>query len=147
MQYEKSTTDLLYVLNKTSLDDLDNFLDQNNGNSISDFFSEYLHSHNLTPARIAKTCQGFIAKSYVYSLVNGEKTNPDRDKAILICLAAEMNLKETRRVLELFNLRPLYPKDDRDAIIAICINNKVFDVSDINERLFDYGLKTFDVAD
>ena len=55
--------------------------------------------------------------------------------------------KETRRVLELFNLRPLYPKDDRDAIIAICINNKVFDVSDINERLFDYGLKTFDVAD
>ena len=129
MQYEKSTTDLLYVLNKTSLDDLDNFLDQNNGNSISDFFSEYLRSHNLTPARIAKTCQGFIAKSYVYSL------------------AAEMNLKETRRVLELFNLRPLYPKDDRDAIIAICINNKVFDVSDINERLFDYGLKTFDVAD
>jgi hypothetical protein len=97
----------------------------------------------MKTADILKNCQGYISKSYVYDLINGKKLKPSRDNVLLICLASHMNLKVTRRTLELFNHRNLYPKDKRDAIIAICINNKIYDIASVNDKLFEYGEKTF----
>ena len=100
-------------------------------------------SHDIKACDIVKECQGYISKSYIYDILSGKKLNPSRDNVILICLAAHMDLKMTRRTLEVFNHRPLYPKDPRDAIIAICINNKVFDIASINDRLFEHDKKLF----
>lgn len=143
---EKSTTSLLNILNQTPLQDIDAFLADNQyENSVNKHFSEYFYKNDIKSSDIVKRCQGYISKSYIYDLINGKKNNPSRDNVILICLAAHMNLKETRRTLELFNHRALYPKDARDAIIAICINNKVYDIANINDRLFEHEEKIFSV--
>ncbi len=137
---EESTTGLLNILNNTDIEALDDFIDEHGHSvSIGEFFSGYLYSHNIKSSDIVKKCQGYISKSYIYDLLNGKKTNPSRDNVILLCLAADMDFKHTRRTLEIFGHRSLYPKDSRDAIIAICINNKIFNIEEINDRLFEHG--------
>ncbi len=139
-----STTSLLNILNQTHIDDLDEFLaDHQFSNSASEHFSKYFSTHDIKASAIVKECQGYISKSYIYDILSGKKTNPSRDNVILICLAAHMDLKMTKRTLEIFGHRPLYPKDNRDAIIAICINNKVYDIANINDRLFEHEEKLF----
>lgn len=51
-----------------------------------------------------------------------------------------MNWKETRRTLELFQLREIYVKDPRDIIIATAINQEQFDIDQINDKLAAHGL-------
>lgn len=58
----------------------------------------------------------------------------------MLCLAAHMNWKETRRTLELFQLREIYVKDPRDIIIATAINQEQFDIDQINDKLAAHGL-------
>ncbi len=137
----KSTTSRLNILKGTKINDIDDYL-SDNGHLIkaSDYFSDYLYKKNIKASDIVKKCQGYISKSYIYDLLNGKKVNPSRDNVILICLASNMNLKETRRTLELFGHRNLYPKDNRDALIAIFINNNIFDIPIINDSLFEHQL-------
>ena len=75
------------------------------------------------------------------------KTNPSRDVLLILCIAAKMDRKSTRRMLEVYGHRDLYVKDTRDIIIATYINNKNFDIDAINEELYRYGLATlFSIA-
>ena len=109
--------------------------------SIHDYFNDYFATHSITSSEIASRCKGLISKSYLYDLLNGQKTQPSRDMILILCLAAHMNRKETRRTLELFQLRELYVKDPRDIIIATAINQEQFDIDQINDKLAAYGLK------
>ena len=141
---KQSTTSLLARLNQVSLKEIDTFIAGCEKKlSTEAYFSDFFASHEIKPSTIVKACQGYISKSYLYDLLGGKKNNPSRDNVLLICLGAHMNFKETRRTLELFHHRPLYPKETRDAIIAICINNEIFDIAVINDRLFEHGEKLF----
>lgn len=141
--HNDSTTSKLNILNSVNINDIDDYLSEHISDiTIGDYFSQCINHNIIKPADIVRKCQGYISKSYIYALINGEKSNPSRDVVILICLAGNMNLKQTRRTLELFHHRPLYPKDSRDAIIAICINNETFDIAAVNDCLFEHGLET-----
>ena len=84
--------------------------------------------------------RGLISKSYVYDILGGVKTNPSRDIVLILCIAAGMDRKLVRRVLENYGHRDLYVKDTRDIIIATYINNKEYDIDRINDELFQYHL-------
>lgn len=141
---EKSTTSLLGTLQNTSIDNIGEYIaNLDNTLSYSEYFSRYFAENNLTTADIVKYCDGIISRSYVYEIINGQKTKPSRDNVILICLASHMDLKNTRRTLEIYNHRPLYPKDERDAVVGIFINNGNFDINAINDRLYELQLPLF----
>lgn len=141
---EKSTTSLLGTLQNTSIDNIGEYIaNLDNTISYSEYFSRYFAENNLTTADIARYCDGIISRSYVYEIINGQKTKPSRDNVILICLASHMDLKTTRRTLEIYNHRPLYPKDERDAVVGIFINNGNFDINAINDRLYELQLPLF----
>ena len=80
--------------------------------------------------------RGLISKSYVYDILGGVKTNPSRDIVLILCIAAGMDRKLVRRVLENYGHRDLYVKDTRD------INNQIYDLDRLNDELFRYGLAT-----
>ena len=82
--------------------------------------------------------RGLISKSYVYDILGGVKTNPSRDIVLILCIAAGMDRKLVRRVLENYGHRDLYVKDTRDIIIATYI----YDLDRLNDELFRYGLAT-----
>lgn len=140
---EKPTTELLNILNHTGTDEMDNFIENYGKTDMNHaIFSEYMAQQNMTASAIVKGCRGLISKSYVYDILGGVKTNPSRDIVLILCIAAGMDRKLVRRVLENYGHRDLYVKDTRDIIIATYINNQIYDLDWINDELFRYGLAT-----
>lgn len=138
---EKSTTELLDILNQMDKSQMDSYISQYGSTKPNtSIFSEYMADHGISTASVVKICEGHISKSYIYDILNGVKTQPSRDIALILCIATKMSRKMVRRVLETYNHRDLYAKDTRDIIIATHINNKEFDIDVINDALFQYQL-------
>ncbi|MGN0151318.1 MAG: hypothetical protein ACI39Q_02485 [Wujia sp.] len=138
---EKSTTELLDILDHTSRENMETYIERyGSASSHINIFSEYMAENNISASTIVQNCSGMISKSYVYDLLSGAKTKPSRDIVLILCIAAGMNRKMTRRVLETYHHRDLYAKDTRDIIIATYINNKIFDLDQINDELDKYDL-------
>lgn len=78
-----------------------------------------------------------IEKSYYYQIMK-ETRSPGRDKILRLSIAAGLTLRETTRALELCGMAPLYPKNRRDIIITVAINQKA-SVMDTNLLLDKYG--------
>lgn len=140
---EESTTGLQNILNETGLSQLHQYIDKHaHSTSKTDIFSEYIaEKKDISVSQIIANCQGLISKSYAYDILAGKKTHPSRDMLLILCVAAHMNRKLVRRVLEIYNHRDLYAKDTRDIIIATYINNHNYDLNQINEKLVEYNLK------
>lgn len=138
---EKPTTELLHILNQTPRDHMEEYISQYGSTQMNtSIFSEYMADHNISAAAIVRHCSGLISKSYVYELLSGTKLHPSRDIILILCIAAQMDRKMTRRVLETYHHRDLYAKDTRDIIIATYINTKTFDLNLINDELDKYQL-------
>ncbi len=86
-----------------------------------------------------------ISRNYIYNILSGERSNPGRDKVIAICIGLGASFTQINRALELLKLSPFYPKDERDARIAIAVNQGVKDVTDVNLMLERNGLDPLDV--
>lgn len=140
---EESTTELLNILNKLDQTELDQYIQQYGHTETNVFiFSEYIAKHHLSVATIVRNSKGLISKSYIYDILSGTKKNPSRDILLILCIAANMDRKSTRRILEVYGQRDLYAKDTRDIIIATYINNKNFNLDLINEELYRHNLPT-----
>lgn len=134
------TSDLEKMLENMSIEDYEKFQKGvfiRTYHSISDYFNEYMATHQLTLAQVIKKSQ--VPRNYAYAILNGHKTNPTRDRIIALALAMEMDLEATNNALKICNAGVLYPKVTRDALISICIHRKVFDVNEINEILTEHG--------
>ena len=106
---------------------------------ITDYLNKYVGAHGLVLSDVIK--DSLISSDYAYQLFNGHKTRPSRERLIPVCLAMHMDLDETNRALKLCKAGTLYSKDPRDAVIIVCINNKTFNVMDVNEMLSENGFE------
>ena len=86
-----------------------------------------------------------ISRNYIYNILSGKRTNPSRDKVIAICIGLGASFSQTNKALELVKQSALYPRDERDARIAIAINQCVQNVTEVNIMLEKNGLKPLDV--
>ena len=68
-----------------------------------------------------------------------EKHTRDRDLIIRLCVAGHFSWNEMNRALKLYGLSKLYSKDPRDACIIVAINNRVFDLYQIDTMLENRG--------
>lgn len=109
-----------------------------NYSNFSDLLHDYLFTHpELLIKDIISSCG--LEGNYARQIINGTK-NGSKYKVLSICLAAKMTLKEIQRSLKLSGNSPLYPKEERDAAIIICINNNCYNIMKINEFLNEKGL-------
>lgn len=137
----ESTTELLKILKNTTPDKMTEFIDTHSlPLPNKNIFSEYISKHDISASEIYHNCQGLISKSYVYDILSGKKEHPSRDVLLILCIAAHMDRKMTRRVLENYQHRDLYAKDTKDIIIATHINNKEYNINIINEELNKYNI-------
>ena len=138
---EDSTTrnlgDILSKIDKTS--EMEKYFDNpkvtDSYNSFSDYFRSLATSKELSDSELI--LKSGIEKSYYYQIMKGTR-NPGRDKVLRICIAAGLSNRETTRALELSGNAPLYPKNRRDIIITVGINQHA-SVDDINILLDKYS--------
>ena len=86
-----------------------------------------------------------VSRNYIYNILSGERPNPSRDKVIAICIGLRASFAQINRALELVKHSALYPRDERDARIAIAVNQGVKTVTEVNLMLEKNKLKPLDV--
>ena len=82
-----------------------------------------------------------VTESYGNKIFTMEKHTKDRDLIIRFCIAGHFNWDETNRALKLYGLNELYAKDPRDAVMIVAINNRIYNLYDIDEMLLEHGLE------
>ncbi|MGL4484400.1 MAG: hypothetical protein ACRCUS_05565 [Anaerovoracaceae bacterium] len=108
-----------------------------------DYFYEYLRDYmKNTEIELQEVIsKSGISSNYAYNIINGDRKKPGRDKIIALCIATGMSFEETNRGLKIAKEGILYVKDERDARIAIALNNGVSKVIDLNIKLEGHGLE------
>ena len=81
-----------------------------------------------------------VSESYGGKILRMEqKHSDDRDLIIRFCLVGRFNRIETNRALTLYGMSSLYAKNPRDACIIVAINNRIFDLYEIDKILEEKG--------
>lgn len=111
--------------------------------SLQSYLNGLLAEKDVTVPDVIK--RSGISRNYIYNILSGERLNPGRDKIIAICIGLGATYSQTNRALELVKHSALYPKDERDARIAIAINQGINNVTDINIMLEQQGLAPLNV--
>jgi len=101
------------------------------------YFKNVLESKNI----MLKDVYSFadVTESYGSKIVSMEKHTKNRDLILRLCIAGHFLLDEINRALKLYGMSPLYAKDKRDAVIIVAINNRVYNLADIDEILEGQG--------
>lgn len=136
---KKSTDELLSILK--SKRDYSEFLKEQIDELYFASLCEYLEIL-LAQKRLKKgdvIIKANLDKSYAYQIFNGSKTNPSRDKLIMLAFGMELDLNETRKLLKISNVSDLYIRNPRDSAIMFCIENKL-DLIRTNEKLDELSL-------
>lgn len=81
-----------------------------------------------------------MTESYGSKILTMEKHTKNRDLIIRFCIAGHFLLGETNRALKLYGMSPLYAKDKRDACLIVAINNRKYDLFEIDNLLEEHGL-------
>ncbi len=68
-----------------------------------------------------------------------EKRTKNRDLILRFCIVAHFSIKRDQHGTKLYEMKPLYAKDKRDACIIVAVNHK-YDLGDIDEMLENQGL-------
>lgn len=138
---EKTTADLMEALRGTDPARVKLFVEENFAQRQPDFVSymdELLARKQMKRQEVLLRAN--LPQKYGYKLLTGESHTTDRDKLLRICFAMELSLKETQRVLKLYGMNELYPKNKRDVALIVALGRRQFDVDLVSEALAAEGL-------
>ena len=111
---------------------------------MSDTFQEYLlyliQIKGMTNAEVYK--RSIITKQLFSKINKNPQYHPDKGTAMRLCIGAKLNLDETKDLLARAGYA-LSPCDKRDIIFSFFIENKVFDMIEIDIALEEHGLPCF----
>lgn len=142
---KKSTNELNDLLENMKPDQLESYLKDNSKYMADEKKAFYYYMKDVLDEKNIKLKDVYsfagVTESYGSKIVTMEKHTKDRDLIIRLCLAGHFNWDETNRALKLYGLSELYAKDPRDACIIVAVNNRIFDMYEIDEMLIRQGLK------
>ncbi len=111
---------------------------------MADTFQEYLmyliESKNLSNASVYK--RAIVTKQLFSKIKLNPAYHPDKATAMRLCVGAQLNLDETKDLLARAGYA-LSPCDKRDIIFSFFIENRVFDMIEIDIALEEHGLPCF----
>ena len=116
---EKPTYELDKILSSVEPEHFNRYRNEEDTDSqmsVSEFFNRYIGSYGLQLSDVIR--QSDIPANYAYGILNGNRTNPSRDRVIALCIACHMNLTDTNRALKTAGLSPLYSKVSRELFAA-----------------------------
>ena len=109
---------------------------------MSDTFSEYLmyliEEKGKTPVDVYK--KAIVDKKVFSKIKNNPDHHPNKMTAMCLCVGAELNLDEARDLLARAGYA-LSPCDKTDVIFSYFIENRIYDMIELDIQLEEHGLK------
>lgn len=141
---QKSTEMLINEIKTT--DRIDSFISENTEEiqelSLSEYLRELLQKYDLEKSDVFKRA-GMADTNYGYELFRNDVKKASRDKLIRICIGFPLSVEEAQKVLRYGKVRPLYPRDERDAYILFGLNKK-YTLDELNDLLYEHNLEIFE---
>ncbi len=141
----RKTTEIM--INELTLsDDINEFINENKDNietmSLAEYLNELLIKYGYDKSTVFKRAK-MSDSTYGYELFRKDTKNPSRDKLIQLCFGFPLTIEKAEKVLRCGKVRPLYPRDERDAYIIFSLN-KGYTIDAVNDLLFTNGKKIFE---
>lgn len=140
---EKPTYEIEKLLETLSPNQLDEFL-KNNKDVADDKKGFYYYMKDIAESKniFLKDMYSFagVSEKYGEKIIRMEKHTTNRDLIIRFCVAGHFSVLETNRALKLYGMKSLYVKDKRDAALSVAINNRVYDLAQIDDMLLKLDL-------
>ena len=142
---KKPTGELNNILGKAKPDQLDRYFEENKKYMADPkkgfyyYMKDVLYEKNIK-LKDVYSFAGFT-ESYGGQLLRMEKPTKDRDKIIRLCIAGHFSWDETNRALKLYGMSELYAKNERDACIIVAINNRKYNMSEVDDLLLQQGFQ------
>jgi len=140
----KKTEELINELTHT--EDIMEFIAENEENienlSLSEYLKELLEKYNIDKSKVFHRAK-MTDNNYGYELFRDDSKKPSRDKLIRLCFGFPLTIEEATKVLRCGKVRPLYPRDQRDAYIIYALKNR-YTIDKLNDLLFENSEKGFE---
>lgn len=139
---DKNTDNLMTALCGANPAQVQTYIQQNFSQGQPDFVGyvdELLSQKHMKRQEVLLRAN--LPQKYGYKLLTGEAHTTDRDKLLRICFAMQLTLKETQRMLKLYGMNELYPKNKRDVMLIVALGRKQFDIDQINAELAAQSLQ------
>lgn len=142
---QKSTDELNELLEKVNPSQIDRYLKENKKYLKDDKKAFYYYVKEVLDVKRIKLKDVYlkagVSESFGSKIIRMEKHTSDRDLILRMCLAGRFNWEETNRALKLYGMCELYSKDSRDACVIVAINNRMYDIIDVDALMKSKGLK------
>lgn len=140
---EKPTNELDEILGNMKPGELSGFYRENSRYLADEKKAFYYYFKDVIESKsiFLKDVYSFagVTESWGSKIITMEKHTKNRDLIIRLCIAGHFSLEEINRALKLYGLNPLYAKDKRDACIIVAVNNRIYDLSELDELLEKQG--------
>ena len=137
----KTTEQLMDELHNCN--DINEFIERNKTEMLNMSLSKYLRDmlikYGVEKGAVFKRAN-MAENNYGYELFRNDTKKASRDKLIQICMGFPLTIEDAQNVLRYGEMRPLYPRNQRDAYILFALK-KGYDMFQLNELLFEHGEK------
>ena len=148
---EKKTADLDALLETMRPDQAAEFFEENREDMADEGKAFYYYMKNAFDAKSLKLKDIYsfagVSESWGEKILRMEKHTKSRDLIIRFCIAGHFSLTETNRALKLYGMTPLYSRNKRDVCIILAINNRIFDLSQVDDLLTGQGFVQLSIDD
>lgn len=145
MAEEKSTYEVEELLSNMKPAELGSFYKENRSSMVDDKKAFYYYMKDIAESKniMFKEMYLFagVSESYGEKIIRMEKHTKNRDLIIRLCIAGHLSLVEINKALKLYGMNPLYSKDKRDACLIVAVNNRIYDLYEIDNILEKQGLQ------
>ena len=145
MAEEKSTYEVEELLSNMKPAELGSFYKEHRSSMVDDKKAFYYYMKDIAESKniMFKEMYLFagVSESYGEKIIRMEKHTKNRDLIIRLCIAGHFSLVEINKALKLYGMNPLYSKDKRDACLIVAVNNRIYDLYEIDNILEKQGLQ------
>ena len=135
---KKSTDELLNQLKKKT--NIEEFFKENESELIFDSLSAmvtfYMSQKGLKKADVVRRS---MLGNYAYSIINGNRKKPERDKLIMLCFGLKLTSEEANLLQKKSSNGELYVRNPRDLVLIYALDRNQ-SVIEANNKLEEFGL-------
>lgn len=148
---EKKTAELDALLETMRPDQAAEFFEENREDMADEGKAFYYYMRNVLDTKSLKMKDIYsfagVSESWGEKILRMERHTKDRDLILRFCIAGHFSLEETNRALKLYGMTPLYSRNKRDVCIILAINNRRYDLAQIDDLLQEQGCERLSVEE
>lgn len=117
---------------------INEYLRLHKGQSFRDMLMKYIIASGMENAAVYKRAN--IDRKLFSKIISKSDYTPKKDTIIALSLALELDITQTNDLLK--SAGRAFSGSERDALLRMCIENKIYDIMRVDTLLFDCGMDT-----